>query len=221
MSTRACSALVALVLLAGCGLSLNERVAPIPAAEPIPAPPPEARAATGSIWGSATYRVAFSEDQRARRRGDLLTILLVERVISEKSAAQTSLRQSARSIDLSGFAQTEALERALSQGAESSFNGRGRTQQSNRLSGELTVTVVDVLPNGVLRVAGDRRLVLTRGEEQVQFSGLVRPEDISADNRVLSTRVADARIRYTGTGEVARAAAQGWFHRFFERINPL
>jgi flagellar L-ring protein precursor FlgH len=69
-------------------------------------------------------------------------------------------------------------------------------------------------------VAGDRRLWLTRGEEQVQLTGLVRPEDVGPDNRVPSTRVADAAIRYSGTGEVAAQARQGWFARFFDRINP-
>jgi flagellar L-ring protein precursor FlgH len=165
--------------------------------------------------------VAFVEDRRARRVGDLVTIQLVERVSSEKSAAQSASRQSQRSIDISGFPQTDPAERALSSGSDSGFTGEGRTQQSNRLSGEFTVTVVEVLPNGALRVAGDRRLTLTRGEEQVQLSGLVRPEDVGPDNRVPSTRVADAQIRYSGTGEVARQATQGWFYRFFDRINPL
>ena len=81
--------------------------------------------------------------------------------------------------------------------------------------------VTEVLPNGALAVAGDRRLTLTRGEEQVQLTGIVRPEDIGPDNRVASTRVADARLRYTGTGEVAAQAKQGWLSRFFDRFAPF
>ncbi|WP_448581089.1 flagellar basal body L-ring protein FlgH [Thermaurantiacus sp.] len=175
---------------------------------------------TGSIWASSAYRMALGTDRKAARVGDLLTIVLVERTIAEKAASQTGQRNAQRTIDLTGLPQTDAFERALSGGSESSFEGRGATQQSNRLSGEFTVTVTDVLANGTLRVAGDRRLWLTRGEEQVQLTGLVRPEDVGPDNRVLSTRVADAVIRYAGTGEVAAQARQGWFARFFDRITP-
>ncbi|MFN7174651.1 MAG: flagellar basal body L-ring protein FlgH [Thermaurantiacus tibetensis] len=210
-----------LVLLGACKADrFREQVAYIPPAPPAPQPPPEARAATGSIWAGAVHRAGLGTDRKAARVGDLLTILLVERTVAEKAAAQTAQRQSQRAIDISGLPVTDAAERALSGGSDTSFNGRGATQQSNRLSGEFTVTVTDVLPNGTLRVAGDRRLLLTRGEEQVQLTGLVRPEDIGPDNRVPSTRVADARIRYSGTGEVAAQARQGWFARFFDRITP-
>lgn len=221
MSTSRSKALLLLVALGACRADrLREQVAHIPPAPPAPQLPPEARAASGSIWAGSTYRMALGTDRRATRVGDLLTIILVERTVAEKAAQQTAQRQSQRAIDISGFPATEAAERALSGGSTTSFQGRGATQQSNRLSGEITVTVTEVLPNGALRVAGDRRLQLTRGEEQIQLTGIVRPEDIGGDNRVPSTRVADARIRYTGTGEVAAQARQGWFARFFDRITP-
>jgi flagellar L-ring protein precursor FlgH len=72
-----------------------------------------------------------------------------------------------------------------------------------------------------MRVAGEKLLTLNRGDERVQFSGLIRAADISADNRVFSSRVADARIRYTGKGEIARASKQGWLQRFFSRVSPF
>ncbi len=221
MSTSRYSALILLAFLGACKADrLREQVAYIPPAPPAPQPPPEARAVSGSIWAGSTYRMAIGTDRRAQRVGDLLTIVLVERTVAEKAAQQTAQRKSQRAIDISGFPATEAAERALSGGSDTSFQGRGATQQSNRLSGEFTVTVTEVLPNGALRIAGDRRLHLTRGEEQVQISGLVRPEDIGPNNRVPSTRVADASIRYSGTGEVAAQARQGWFARFFDRITP-
>ncbi|MCS6985896.1 MAG: flagellar basal body L-ring protein FlgH [Sphingomonadaceae bacterium] len=217
MSTRACSALLTLVL-GGCGLTLRDSVPVVPAAV---APPPASRPATGSIWAAAPARLELAADRRARRVGDLLTIVLVERTEAQKSAAAEGNRQSARQFDLSGFAATDPVSRALEQSSASEYRGEGRARQANRLTGEFTVTVTEVLPNGVLRVAGDRRLVLARGEEQLQLTGLVRPEDIDAANRVPSTRVADARIRFTGTGEIAAQIRQGWFHRFFDRISPL
>lgn len=220
MSTRA-SSLFCLLVLSACGNPLKEQVAAIPPAPPAPSPPPEARPVTGSIWGSSTYRVSYVTDQRARRVGDLLTILLVERVSAAKSTAATASRQSQRRFKLSDFPQTLPVDQALAGASQSEFEGRGATEQSNRLFGEFTVTVTEVLPNGTLRVAGDRRMVLTRGEEQLQLTGLVRPEDIGPDNRVPSNRVADANIRYSGTGEIAAQARQGWFYRFFDRVNPF
>jgi len=106
-------------------------------------------------------------------------------------------------------------------GGDQSFKGKGETAQSNALSGELSVTVAAVYPNGNMLVQGEKALTLNRGDENVQFTGLVRSADISVDNRVLSTRVAAARIRYTGKGEIARASQQGWLQRFFSKLSPF
>jgi flagellar L-ring protein precursor FlgH len=199
---------------------MKDRVEIIPPALAPMEPPPAERVVTGSIYGSSGHHLRLVEDRRAKGVGDLLTISLVERISSAKSAEQSGNRTSSRSIDFPDFGPMAAVERALAGGSESAFQGEGSTAQSNRLSGEMTVTIVEVLPNGVFRVAGDRRLWLTRGEEQVQIMGLVRREDIGPDNRVPSTRVADARIRYSGTGEVASQVRQGWFSRFFGLVNP-
>ena len=78
-----------------------------------------------------------------------------------------------------------------------------------------------MLPNGTLLVSGQKQVTLNRGDEFVQIRGIVRPIDIDATNRVPSTRVADARIAYTGKGDVARASRQGWLSRFFQTISPF
>jgi flagellar L-ring protein precursor FlgH len=70
-------------------------------------------------------------------------------------------------------------------------------------------------------VRGEKFLTLNRGDERLQFSGIVRAADISMDNRIPSTRVADAHIRYTGKGDIARASRQGWLQRFFSIISPF
>ncbi len=164
----------------------------------------------------------LAEDRKARGVGDILTILLVERIQAQKSTAQKTSRSSSRQLNLpDAFPFNKVSEGLFSGGANNSFAGQGSTTQGNSLSGEITVTVTRVLPNGALMVAGDRRLTLTRGEEQAQLTGIVRPEDIGPDNRVLSTRVADARVRYTGTGEIAQQAKQGWLSRFFDKISPF
>jgi flagellar L-ring protein precursor FlgH len=106
-------------------------------------------------------------------------------------------------------------------GSDIDFTGDGAADQQNQLSGDITVTVADVLPNGVLAVRGEKRVRLNRGDEFIRFSGLVRPADITLDNNVLSTRVADARISYAGTGQVAAPSRQGWLQRFFVAVSPF
>src|SRR3546814_1679253 len=100
-------------------------------------------------------------------------------------------------------------------GGNSTFGGKGQATQSNTLSGEISVTIAEVYPNGTMLVRGEKLVTLNRGDEYIRIAGIVRPEDITADNRILSTRVADARITYSGTGEIARASRQGWLQRFF------
>ena len=106
-------------------------------------------------------------------------------------------------------------------GGGQQFKGKGDASQSNALSGEVSVTVAQVFPNGTMLVRGEKLLTLNRGDERVQISGLVRAMDITPDNRVLSTRVANANIRYVGKGEIARASQQGWLQRFFAIISPF
>lgn len=164
----------------------------------------------------------LAEDRKARGVGDILTVLLVERMQAEKSSGQESSRSSNRDLTLPDALPFSALPNALFAGdSRSSFAGEGSTRQANRFSGEITVTVTRVLPNGAMMIAGDRRLTLTRGEEQAQLTGIVRVEDIGPDNRILSTRVADAKLRYSGTGEVAVQARQGWLSRFFDKVAPF
>ena len=83
------------------------------------------------------------------------------------------------------------------------------------------MTIAAVTPNATMLVRGEELLARERGDERVQSSGIVRAMDISPDNRILSTRVADANIRYVGKGEIARASKQGWLQRFFSIISPF
>ena len=97
--------------------------------------------------------------------------------------------------------------------------GDSKAGQGNSLTGSITVTVADVLPNGIIAVRGEKWMTLNTGDELVRIAGLVRADDISTDNTVSSTRVADARITYSGTGSFADASQPGWFDRFF--LSPL
>ena len=183
-----------------------------------PAPAP----ANGAIFQASSGYAGLYEGSRARAVGDPLTIVLVERTSASKSAG-TKLDSGG------GFGITPPTTGALnlfnktdaSLSGNRNFGGVGSTDQSNALSGEVSVTVAEVLPNGTMIVQGQKTVTLNRGDEFIQIRGIVRTADISADNRVLSTRVADAVIAYTGRGDVARASRQGWLSRFFSVISPF
>ncbi|HSX54023.1 MAG TPA: flagellar basal body L-ring protein FlgH [Sphingomonas sp.] len=188
----------------------------------LPAVPAAIAPANGSIFQASDGYAALHEGTRARRVGDPLTIVLVERTSASKSAGSQ--------LDSGGgFALTPPSTGALSLFKESdasvsgkrNFKGAGSADQSNALSGEITVTVAAVYPNGTMLVQGQKRVTLNRGDEFVQIKGVVRATDIDANNRIASTRVADARIAYTGKGDVARASRQGWLGRFFSVISPF
>lgn len=176
--------------------------------------------ANGSIFqGGYT---PLTSGGRAGQVGDVLTIQLVERTMASKSNSAATQRGGSIGLTppvtgpLSLFKPSD-----VAMGGDQTFQGKGSAAQSNQLNGELSVTVAAVYPNGTLLVRGEKLLTLNRGDERVQFSGIVRPMDISPDNRILSTRVADANIRYIGKGEIARASQQGWLGRFFSRISPF
>ncbi|WP_077147290.1 flagellar basal body L-ring protein FlgH [Sphingopyxis sp. KK2] len=184
--------------------------------DPTSAPPP----ANGSIF-QGSY-VALTSGARAGQVGDILTIQLVERTVASKSNSAGTNRDGSFGLTppttgpLSLFNPSD-----VAAGGTQQFKGKGDAAQSNMLSGEVTVTVAAVYPNGTMLVKGEKLITLNRGDERVQIAGLVRSADVSPDNRVLSTRVANAHIRYTGKGEIARASQQGWLQRFFSIISPF
>lgn len=186
------------------------------------APAPVRREATGAIFDAGDGYAALYEGWRARRVGDPLTIVLVERTIGSKSAGSK--------LDSSGgFGLTPPSTGPLnlfrpsdvSVSGNRGFKGNGTTDQANSLSGEVSVTVSEVYPNGTMLVQGQKRVTLNRGDEWVRIRGLIRMADVDANNRVPSNRVADADISYTGKGDVARAARQGWLSRFFQVVSPF
>ena len=186
------------------------------------APVPVAPSATGSIFQAADGYAALHEGWRARRIGDLLTIVLVERTAASKSSGskldsegEFGVRPPATG-PLSLFNPSDVRA-----GGDRSFQGAGSANQANSLSGEVSVTVAEVYPNGTMLVQGQKRVTLNRGDEFIRIKGLVRMADVDVNNRVASTRVADAQISYTGKGDVARAARQGWLSRFFQVISPF
>ncbi len=216
------SLILSLLLLAACAPN-----PPRPSAsyEPPPLPPqPERRYVGGSIWQQGYVRPLF-EDGRARQVGDIITIRLEEQTTGSKKQDTTTSRKTDVSIQNAtlwgepaavGNSAIPFLNNTLA--SENSFAGAGESKLSNRLSGTITATVVRVFPNGQLEIRGQKWLQINQGHEYIQISGLVRPRDIGPDNTVSSTRIANARIAYAGSGSLEDANRQGWLARFFNSV---
>ncbi len=183
--------------------------------------PPVAPVATGAIFQAEQGYAALYEGWRAKRVGDPLTIVLVERTTASKSAASKLDSGGGFSVTPPSAGPITFDPNIARASGKRNFNGGGSADQANALSGEVSVTVAEVYPNGTMLVQGRKRVTLNRGDEFVAIKGIVRTADVDANNRVASTRVADARIEYTGKGDVARAGRQGWLSRFFQVVSPF
>ena len=169
----------------------------------------------------------FATDQRARRIGDILTVSFNETYAATKAQTASSSKTDAFGVTLptalpnmltGGFDKDPA---GLNAGTTRSFAGAGNAVQSNSFSGLLSVTVVRVFDNGNMEVQGQKELTLNNGNEYVRVRGVVRPEDISAGNIVSSNRLADAQIRYTGSGHLADSSQPGWLSQLMRTISPF
>ncbi|PCJ21903.1 MAG: flagellar basal body L-ring protein FlgH [Gammaproteobacteria bacterium] len=184
----------------------DPRFAPVTTASIIPP-----KISNGSIY-QLGYGVSLFDDHRAKRVGDVLTILLSESTVSSKSAQSNTSKDNSTAV---GGATFNGLSVEAAMEGSRSFSGSGASDQSNSLQGTITVTVAEVLANGVLVVRGEKWITLTRGEELLRVSGLIRPADIRPDNTVESSKLGDARIHYSGKGQLAESTGMGWLARFF------
>ncbi len=211
--------LTSLVLLAGCGVPPLREMPDDPNYAPFEANSalPEFHS-QGSIQ-YARFGTSLFSDRRASQIGDIITVRLTEKTQASKDAdTQVSKNSGVQFnpglllgdvVDLDG----RSLETNLKQDRD--FKGEAQSSQSNSLSGNIAVSVIDVLPNGLLRVRGEKWLQLNRGSEYIRLTGLLRQEDVGPDNSVASTQLADARIGYSGTGELAQSNNMGWLNKFF------
>lgn len=175
---------------------------------------------SGAIYSQSAPGL-FAADRRAARVGDILTVDFTERFSARDTQSTTTSRSDEASINLPDGLFGPINESRLDMGANRSFSGSGNAAQSNSLNGRVSVTVTRVLPGGNLEVQGQRRLTLTSGIEYVRLRGVVRPTDISAENVVLSERLAHAEIEYVGAGAASDASRQGWLRRVVDTVSPL
>lgn len=222
MRTINASILLASMLLAGCvttppATAVHQPMTVRPEAHAIAAP------ANGSIYNVANARPLF-EDRRARFIGDTITINITEKTAAAKKSDTKAERTDDRTLSvptIAGLPLKTFQGTALETNGKTKFEGKGENASSNDFTSTITVTVIEVYPNGNLLVSGEKQIGLKEGEEFIRFSGVVNPNNITASNTVQSTQVADARIEYKANGFVDTAQVMGWLGRFFLSFLPF
>ena len=202
-------------VLAGCVPSTSIKQ-PL-TARPEPRAVAVAPVGNGAIFQAGANERPMFEDRRARNVGDVLVINIVE-TTSATGKSSTS-EGSSGSIAVATPA-TTALTNVTGSSALKSANSSASTG-SNTFTGSITVTVTEVLPNGNLRVAGEKQVAIKHSEEYVRFSGVVNPVTISGTNTVQSTQVADVHVEYKGAQNIDAAAVTTMFNRFFFSMLPF
>lgn len=162
----------------------------------------------GSAWA------AMSSDRRATEIGDALTIIVYE----DAQATNSTKSDSKRSTDVGGSAGAGSWNGSAAFHTGGGFAGGGSVQRADHVVAQITVTVTGMLSGGDLLVAGRQRMRVNGEQTEIGIEGRVRPADISGDNRVISSRLADARVLYEGQGFVAGSAKPGLVARFFRLL---
>src|SRR5690554_1671717 len=220
-----CSLLAAVAT--GCAMIPPEPVVTGPLTAPPPAmaqaPAPQAN---GAIYQPTAYgNYPLFEDRRPRNVGDIVTVVIQERTNAAKNVATSSNRSGGTSLGLdvvpAFFPPGLGPQQGFDINGGNDAEGTGSSRADNTFNVTLTTTVIGVLPNGNLQIAGDKQIAINRGSEHIRFSGVVDPRSISGSNTVSSTQVADARIEFRSKGRMDEVQTMGWLQRFFLNISPF
>ena len=221
MYTYRAASVVLAALAAGCAINQPPIVH-----QPMsvrPAAPEVHQDAGGAIYQQASYRPLF-EDRRARFVGDTLTVLIAEKTSASKRSGSSAERSSGISASVpvvQGLPGKSFQDLELEAATSNKFNGKGEAAARNDFTGTITVTVIEVFPNGNLLVSGEKQIAMSQGAEFVRLSGVVNPVTVGASNTVLSSQIADARIEYRANGYIDEAQTMGWLARFFNNVMPF
>lgn len=216
--------LPALCLVAGLSACTSTTTPPVTANDPFFAPAKPVVAEPKLVEDGSLFKAGFANslysDVKARRVGDLISVQLRENTNASKSANTSTNKDTGATLNpitgLGGKALNiggQSVQLGLT--SNSNFAGDAATAQSNSLSGNISVTVIDVLPNQNLVIRGEKWLTLNSGDEYIRLTGIIRPADISPDNEIESNKIANARIQYSGTGSFADAQKQSLVSQFF------
>ena len=187
--------------------------------------------AEGSLWQEGSPLSQMFINQKAAKVGDILTIRIIESSKASNKASTKTNRKSDLGASLTNFFNLEKQFPAsqpffnpfsgIKAGMESDFNGAGSTNRSGDLTAIITARIVDVLPNGNLMVKGSREVSVNNEVQLITLSGIVRPQDISSDNVVMSTYISDAKIAYSGKGVINDRQRPGWLARILDYVWPF
>ena len=180
-------------------------------------------AGNGAIYQAGYTRPLF-EDRRARNVGDTLTVNIVENTSADKKSNTTTNRSSDNNFgvtNVSGLPGKSFLGAGLAANSDFKFSGDGETASNNVFTGTITVTVIEVYPNGNLLVSGEKQVGINHASEFIRLSGVVNPVYMTPTNSINSVQIADARIEYRGNGQIENAQQMGWMSRFFMNVLPF
>lgn len=229
MTRRLITLIFATLLLAGC----SARRASMPGTRlPSDGAPPvtvETPGTPGSLWTES--RGSLFGDIKARQVGDILTVAIFEKASASREATTSTGRSSSASAGIDKFLgfETEFTKlhsaidpsKLIDAGYESDFKGSGSTSRKEDLVATLTTRVVEVYPNGNLRIEGGKTVTVNNEDQIIVLTGIVRPNDISPQNIVNSKYVLDAKIAYTGKGVISDKQKPGWMVRILDNIWPF
>lgn len=188
-----------------------------------PVPRAELATTSGSIFQNGNVRPLF-EDRRARYVGDTLRINITENTSAStksNSKAERTSGISASAGPIIGLPGKSFQGMELAASSSNTFDGKGESAANNVFTGSITVTVIEVLPNGNLLVSGEKQVAIGQGQEYIRLSGIVNPSFLDAANAISSAQVADARIEYKESGYISEAQIMGWLARFFLSVMPF
>jgi flagellar L-ring protein precursor FlgH len=214
---------IGLFFLGGCATDATRTVVVHQPLTARPAVAPAPVVADGAIYRAASFQPLF-EDRRARAVGDTLTIRIDEKLNASKTANTNTDRKGSTTFNLADvkFGNTNVFKGgSITGGSDLKFEGGGDSGAKNVFTGSITVTVIEVLPNGNLVVSGEKQIGINTGSEFVRLSGVVNPVTILAGNVVSSIQVADARLEYRGAGAIDEANTMGWLARVFQSVLPF
>lgn len=191
----------------------------------------------GTAWSDSIYNSAgrplslYSTTKSEYKMGDIITILIVESFAATNTTSTNTDKETELDMGFQGFDDifglTNILGKPLSTNpsfginAENEFDGSGSSRRSSTITGTVTGQVTEILPTGNLRIEASQTTVINDEKNRVVFIGTVRPQDITPQNTILSTRISNAKIRYEGVGPLSTVQKRGVITEFFEFIWPF
>ena len=183
----------------------------------------------GSLW--TTDRGSLFVDNRASRVGDIVTVIILEQASASKEATTTTGRNTSASADITSLFGLEsniadinsAIDPAnlISAGYKSDFQGSGTTTREEDLTATITTQVIEVLPNGNMRISGSKSVMVNHEKQLINLSGIIRQQDITPDNEIDSRYILDANIVYSGKGVIDEKQRPGWLIRLYDIVSPF